>query len=77
MNKINLLRNLIIGYYVEMNSDSVLVFMMWIEKVNIHVRILILKFWYITADLNAQIDPFTINAVLFASGANWYTLSKF
>lgn len=76
MNKINLLRNLIIGYYVEMNSDSVLVFMMWIEKLNIHVRILILKFWYITADLNAQIDPFTINAVLFASGANWYNLSK-
>lgn len=77
MNKINLLRNLTIGYYVEMNSDSVLVFMMWIEKLNIHVRILILKFWYITADLNAQIDPFTINAALFASGANWYTLSKF
>lgn len=77
MNKINLLRNLTIGYYVEMNSDSVLVFMMWIEKLNIHVRILILKFWYITADLNEQIDPFTINAVLFASGANWYTLSKF
>lgn len=77
MNKINLLRNLIIGYYVEMNSDSVLVFMVWIEKLNIHVRILILKFWYITADLNAQIDSFTINAILFASGANWYTLSKF
>lgn len=76
MNKKNLLRNLIIGYYVEMNSDLVLVFMMWIEKLNIQVRILILKFWYITADLNAQIDPFTINVVLFVSGANWYTLSK-
>lgn len=52
MNKINLLRNFIIGYYVEMNFDLVLVFMMWIEKLNIYVRILILKFWYIMVDFN-------------------------